>query len=213
MGFVHEWQQVPVAPKQAAQYAAAAERVPAHHHVVMLDSADAFAQGSEADVLAAFRRASGGRPIVLGLETGCPKRRCTPAPPAGGRPLGRAGPAGIPWLSYINGGFVMGKAWAAARLWRSTASNGCCGANKKFSAQLGIGRFARANEAMVAFDHAQELIAHVISSAKDNQWRAHYATAVRAPPRRRPRAGVQLVEDLAAAAQAGAVARLEPAAQ
>ena len=77
----------------------------------------------------------------------------------------------------------MGEAWAAARLWRSTASNGCCGANKKFSAQLGIGRFARANAPMVAFDHAQELIAHVISSAKDNQWRAHYATTVRAPPR------------------------------
>ena len=169
--------------EMAAQYAAAAERVPAHHHVVMLDSADAFAQGSADDVLAAFRRASGGRPIVLGLETGCPPRRCTPAPPAGGRPLGRAGPAGIPWLSYINGGFVMGEAWAAARLWRSTASNGCCGANKKFSAQLGIGRFARANAPMVAFDHAQELIAHVISSAKDNQWRAHYATTVRAPPR------------------------------
>lgn len=86
------------------------------------------------------------------------RRRCTAAPPAGGRPLGRAGPAGIPWLSYINGGFVMGEAWAAARLWRSTASNGCCGLNKKFSAQLGIGRFARANAAMVAFDHAQELV-------------------------------------------------------
>ena len=78
--------------EMAAQYAAAAERVPAHHHVVMLDSADAFAQGSEADVLAAFRRASGGRPIVLGLETGCPKRRCTPAPP---HATGRAAPAGI----------------------------------------------------------------------------------------------------------------------
>ena len=62
--------------EMAAQYAAAAERVPAHHHVVMLDSADAFAQGSADDVLAAFRRASGGRPIVLGLETGCPKRHC-----------------------------------------------------------------------------------------------------------------------------------------
>jgi hypothetical protein len=62
--------------EMAAQYAAAAERVPARHHVVMLDGADAFAQGSADDVLAAFRRASGGRPIVLGLETGCPKRHC-----------------------------------------------------------------------------------------------------------------------------------------
>ena len=61
--------------EMAAQYAAAAERVPARHHVVMLDSADAFSQGSPDDVLAAFRRVSGGRPIVLGLETGCPKRR------------------------------------------------------------------------------------------------------------------------------------------
>ena len=61
--------------EMAAQYAAAAEGVPAHHHVVMLDSADAFAQGSTDEVLAAFRRVSGGRPIVLGLETGCPRCR------------------------------------------------------------------------------------------------------------------------------------------
>ena len=61
----------------AAQYAAAAEGVPAHHHVVMLDSADAFAQRSTDEVLAAFRRVSGGRPIVLGLETGCPTHRST----------------------------------------------------------------------------------------------------------------------------------------
>ena len=61
--------------EMAAQYAAAAEGVPAHHHVVMLDSADAFAQGSTGEVLAAFRRVSSGRPIVLGLETGCPRCR------------------------------------------------------------------------------------------------------------------------------------------
>ena len=241
--------------EMAAQYAAAAEGVPVHHHVVMLDSADAFSQGSPDDVLAAFRRVSGGRPIVLGLETGCPKRRsmveasswppvsswppavrgtvalasgrpmgahsrawaavqnvlllyippqerlvhcvsptgrrlvepmwpvrrhewalpgaltrgtphltwllrsrCTAAPPAGGRKLGLAGPAGIPWLSYINGGFVMGEAWAAARLWRTAAVLGCCGPNKKFSAQLGIGRFALASAPIVAFDHGQELV-------------------------------------------------------
>eukprot|EP00964_Phaeocystis_antarctica_P018244 scaffold10103_cov59-Phaeocystis_antarctica.AAC.3 len=33
--------------------------------------------------------------------------------------------------------------------------------------------------------HAQELIAHVINSAKDNQWRAHYAATARVPPRAR----------------------------
>ena len=52
----------------------------------------------------------------------------------------------------------MGEAWAAARLWRHAAANGCCGLNKKFSAQLGIGRFAKASAAMVAFDHAQALV-------------------------------------------------------
>lgn len=86
------------------------------------------------------------------------RSRCTAAPPAGGRKLGLAGPAGIPWLSYINGGFVMGEAWAAARLWRTAAVLGCCGPNKKFSAQLGIGRFALASAPIVAFDHGQELV-------------------------------------------------------
>ena len=110
----------------------------------------------------------------------------------------------------------MGEAWAATKLWRHAAANGCCGLNKKFSAQLGIGRFSKASAAMVAFDHtqalvltltlpltptltltltlnptltfdyhAQELIAHVINSAKDNQWRAHYAATARVPARAR----------------------------
>ena len=52
----------------------------------------------------------------------------------------------------------MGEAWAATRLWRHAAANGCCGLNKKFSAQLGIGRFALASAPIVAFDHGQELV-------------------------------------------------------
>ena len=113
--------------EMAMRYAAAAESVPTQDHVVMLDSADAFAQGSASEVLAAFRSVASGRPLVLGLETGCPRGRCTSAPPhGGGRKMGAAGPAGIPWLSYINGGFVMGEAWAAARLWRAAARDGCC---------------------------------------------------------------------------------------
>ena len=54
----------------ASRYAAVAERVPPHDHVVMVDGADAFAQASATEVLAAFRRVASGRPLVLGLETG-----------------------------------------------------------------------------------------------------------------------------------------------
>lgn len=96
--------------EMAAHYAAAAERVPAHHHVVMLDSADAFAQGSADDVLAAFRRASGGRPIVLGLETGCPKRHCTVK--SSSWPPAARGTLGICALSFVG---ADSGAWSAHR--------------------------------------------------------------------------------------------------
>ena len=120
----------------ATRYATVAEGVPSHDLVVMLDSADAFAQASAGEVLDAFRVVASGRPLVLGLETGCPRGRCTSAP---GQRMAAPGTAGIPWLSYINGGFVAGEAWAAATMWRAVARDAASQPGKP-SAQLGIGR-------------------------------------------------------------------------
>ena len=101
VGRLQRWQGF---DRMAASYAAAAEGLPSRAKVAFIDSADAFVQASADEALAAFRLVAKGRPLVLGLETGCPPKRCTAAKL--GRRMGSAGPAGIPWLTYVNGGFA-----------------------------------------------------------------------------------------------------------
>ena len=86
--------------------------------VAYADSADAFAQGTTADWVGAFRRVARGKPVVVGLESNCPPGRCVPVADAG-----LPTPSGVPGYVHVNGGFVMGEAWAIAKVWRAIAFN------------------------------------------------------------------------------------------
>ena len=142
--------------------------------VAYADSADAFAQGTTADWVGAFRRVARGKPVVVGLESNCPPGRCVPVADAG-----LPTPSGVPGYVHVNGGFVMGEAWAIAKVWRAIAFNegnvSCCDHTKRgrLDPQLGLGRFALAHPSLVAFDHRQELAANLINFERD-EWPTHY---------------------------------------
>ena len=141
----------------AGLYADAAARLPRRQIAVMVDSEDAFVQASEAHLLSAFQRVWAGRPLVLGLETGCPPHRCTTPPPRAGE---NTSASGIANLSHINGGMVIGEAWALEKLWRAVgqANYSCCNAKGQPSAQRGIGRFVTEHPELFAFDRSQRLV-------------------------------------------------------
>ena len=163
----------------AKTYARAMAQLPPDQLTIVMDSTDAFAQASEAEVVAAFERVSMGKPIVLSLETGCPRTRCTEAPAAAGEVEAAEAYTGIPGLKNVNGGFVMGRAAALKQLWEFTAAHACCANtkhNQKPSAQLGIGRFFTAHPELVAFDRTQQLCAQ-IQNMRYNQFKRHYQVA------------------------------------
>lgn len=142
--------------------------------VAYVDSADAFVQGTAADWLAAFERASGGKPVLVGLESNCPEGRCVPVANAA-----LPSPSGIKGYVHVNGGFVMGEAWAVHRVWQAITDNeksiACCDPTHKgrLDPQLGLGRFALAHPELVAFDHRQEVAANLINFDTD-EWLTHY---------------------------------------
>eukprot|EP00966_Prymnesium_polylepis_P103436 2395066-Prymnesium_polylepis.1 len=82
-----------------------------------MDSTDAFAQGSEAELLSAWNTISKGRPLAICVETNCPRGRCTAARASEAELSEAASVTGIPSMRYINGGLLMGEAWALRRLW------------------------------------------------------------------------------------------------
>ena len=142
--------------------------------VAYADSADAFVQGTTADWVSAFHRVARGKPVVVGLESNCPPGRCVPVADAGAPT-----PSGVPGYVHVNGGFMMGEAWAIAKVWRAIAFNegnvSCCDHTKRgrLDPQLGLGRFALAHPSLVAFDHRQELAANLINFERD-EWPTHY---------------------------------------
>lgn len=163
-------------------YADYAATLPPRQLVTMVDTADALPQAGPAAVAAAFHRVSGGRPLVIGLETNCPEGFCVPVPHI----VARAGPSpsGIPSLQNVNGGFVIGEAWAVHKLWRAVARNennvSCC-RRGKLHPQLGIGRFALRNPNLVAYDERQELVGNVVNVNSD-EWHAHWELVTAEPP-------------------------------
>ena len=163
----------------AKTYARVMGQLPAEQLTIVMDSTDAFVQASAEDVVSAFERVARGKPIVLSLETGCPRTRCTEAPAVAGEAEAAEAITGIPGLRNINGGFVMGRAGALKQLWEYTAAHACCANtkhNQKPSAQLGIGRFLTAYPDLVAFDRTQQLCAQ-IQNMRYNQFRRHYEIA------------------------------------
>ena len=154
----------------------------------MMDSTDAFIQGTEAEVRAAYDATSRGRPLVMAVETNCPSSRCTTAPVPEEALQAAEATTGIRYLRYVNGGMVMGEAWALTKLWDfvSVYNNSCCSKKGLPSAQLGIGRFIKANPQMFAFDLKQRLCA-VITNLKKNNWNeshAHYEGSPLSQPQR-----------------------------
>ena len=133
---------------------------------VMMDSQDGFVQGTAEEVARRFRAA--GRPILLGLETGCPPARCATPAPRPGEPSDPIELVGIANLTHINGGIVVGEAAALKLMWRYVAkhthvrtrdANG--NVVSRHSAQHGIGAFVEAHPNMVAFDRTQMLTATI----------------------------------------------------
>ena len=170
----------------AHQYAATVAQLPPEQIAIVMDCTDAFVQSSEADIRAAFLRVAGDKPIVLSLESGCPRTRCTEAPTTPGEVEAAEKQVGIPSLTHVNGGFVMGKAWALKQLWNYAANHSCCTntkRNKWPSAQLGIGRFMLAHPHMVAVDRRQHLCAQ-INNMRRNEWRLHYELTNFSTPQR-----------------------------
>ena len=160
----------------AKLYAHTMGQLPPDQLTIVMDSTDAFAQASDTEIIAAFKRVSQGKPIVLSLETGCPRTRCTEAPSQAGDAGATESVTGIPGLRNVNGGFVMGRASALKQLWEYTSAHACCANtkhNQKPSAQLGIGRFLAAHPEMVAFDRTQQLCAQ-IQNMRYNQFKRHY---------------------------------------
>ena len=172
----------------AHQYAAEVAKLPPEQIAIVMDCTDAFVQAGELDIRAAFTAAAAGKPIVLSLETGCPRTRCTEAPAAKGEVEAAEKKVGISSLTHVNGGFVIGRAWALKRLWDYAANHSCCTntrRNKWPSAQLGIGRFMLAHPELVAVDRTQQLIA-VINNMRSNEWRRHYELTNFTQPQRDP---------------------------
>ena len=140
--------------------------------LVMLDSADMVMQQSWSHLVKTFFEVSQGKPLVMALETGCPagaatapgsSGRCVPGPPNLLRARGDGSAmSGIQNLRNINGGFVMGHAWAMEKLWSAVARNerkiSCCH-HGQLNPQLGMGRFAHMYPEMVALDVEQRLCA------------------------------------------------------
>lgn len=147
--------------------------------LVMIDSADVVVQRDAVHLLREFHRFAA--PLVVALETGCPggaaadpgtAGRCVPmrlsaraprmAPILKGSLRSSASSTAFPDLRYVNGGFVVGRAWAMARMWRAIARNennlSCCHRGA-FNPQLRVGRFARLHPEMVAYDTSQRLCA------------------------------------------------------
>ena len=155
-----------------------AQRSPKQIAVVM-DSQDAFVQGS-ADEIRSHLRAT-GKPLVLVLETGCAKKRCTTPVPRPGEESNSTKLVGIPDLLHINGGVVVGEAHALEFMWRFVANNTFTG-NRMFhihSAQHGIGKFVRAYPDFMAFDRTQAMAAVINTLAngkrmKVTEWTRYY---------------------------------------
>lgn len=159
----------------ARSYAAATAHLAQHSPrqvAVVMDSQDAFVQGSAEEIRAALRTA--GRPLVLVLESGCARKRCTTPMPHPGEEANSSLLIGIPDLTHINGGVVVGEAHALATMWRFVANNTYTGNRiiHQHSAQHGIGKFVRAHPELMAFDRTQSLAA-VINSPPAGQGGVH----------------------------------------
>jgi len=162
----------------AKQYASAVSQLSPERVVVTMDSSDIWAQASSSSIRALFDKVAAGRPIVLALETGCSKGRCTVAPGTSQEVDAATNFTGIPDLTHINGGFVIGRAGALHHMWTFVANNSCCRVTRtrragKPSAQLGIGRFVSAHPGLVAYDRTQQLCANVVN-VKTNEYRKYY---------------------------------------
>eukprot|EP00308_Calcidiscus_leptoporus_P025656 CAMPEP_0119374412 /NCGR_PEP_ID=MMETSP1334-20130426/30587_1 /TAXON_ID=127549 /ORGANISM="Calcidiscus leptoporus, Strain RCC1130" /LENGTH=329 /DNA_ID=CAMNT_0007392479 /DNA_START=165 /DNA_END=1154 /DNA_ORIENTATION=+ len=161
----------------ANMYSAAAAALPAETLAIFVDHSDVFIQADAESIASAFYAVSAGKPLVLSLETGCPKGRCTVA--ANVSSDGHGG-SGIPGLRHINGGFVIGHAWAQRKLWSVAAQRSCCRiqhGKRVASAQRGIGAFARAYPELVSFDAPQRLCAVIVNLRTSNEWALHYEFA------------------------------------
>lgn len=177
----------------ARLYAAAmrqlARRAPRQVAVVM-DSQDAFVQGS-ADEIRDRLRAT-GKPLVLALETGCARKRCTTPAPQPGEEANSSKLVGIPGLSHINGGVVVGEAHALEMMWRFVANNTFTGnrMSHQHSAQHGIGKFVGAHPNLMAFDRTQRLSAVIKEERggeggiKGGEWSQQYYDVERIDPPR-----------------------------
>lgn len=172
----------------ARQYADAAAALPPTALAIFADHSDMFIQADAAAIAGAFEHAAEGKPLVLSLETGCPNGRCTVGVNvSASRPLGESG---IPSLRFVNGGIVIGYAWALRRLWDHAANNSCCRVvhHKRIpSAQRGIGDFVRSHRELVAFDRAQRLCSVIVNLRTGNEWAQHYGALPPGQPGTLPR--------------------------
>ncbi|KAL3913914.1 MAG: hypothetical protein SGPRY_007811 [Prymnesium sp.] len=154
--------------------------------LAMVDSADAVMQTSWETMTNTFDSVARGKPLVFALETGCPAG-AAPSPGSSGRcvpaqdtvleaEVNSQGSAGIKRLRHINGGFVMGRAWAMAMLWREVAQNhrniSCC-YRGKLNPQLGMGRFAALHPEMALLEKDR--------ARGDNEFDLHYELHSRPP--------------------------------
>jgi len=165
-------------------YAEYTASLPPKHLVLTVDSGDGLMQASAIEVAAAFEHVAGGRPLAFSLETGCPKGFCIPIKSVVGNNANHT-PSGISGLQNVNGGFVMGQAWAVHKLWHAVATNtdniACCHKGK-LHPQLGIGRFALQYPELVSFDAKQHLAATIGTKAA-NEWLEHYEICEHASPK------------------------------
>lgn len=180
----------------ATKYAEVADRLARRSPrqvAIMMDSQDAFVQASAETVVRRFRDA--GRPIVVGLETGCPPSRCTTPEPRPGELSNPVELVGIANLTHINGGIVIGEAAALKTMWEYVATHTFVSIRdatgrtlSRHSAQKGIGAFVNAHPSMVAFDRTQMLAAIINENGAvghEPEFRRYYAIEQLSTPRNR----------------------------
>ena len=180
-----------LARSYAAATAQLARRSP-NQVAVIMDSQDAFVQGSAQEIRDALR--ASGKPLMLVLETGCARKRCTTPLPQPGEDANSTRLVGIPGLTHINGGVVVGEAAALEVMWGFVANNTYTGnrMSHQHSAQHGIGKFVNAHPELMAFDRTQALAA-VMNAApggsgasaqtSGHEWSQFYDTELVSPPR------------------------------
>lgn len=154
----------------AQSYANASRRLHPNALVVFSDYSDVFIQKSSVQIMEAYNAVRKGRPILLSLETGCWRDRCTAI-------VHNDTTSGIKNLTYLNGGIVMGYAGALGDLWEHASNFSCCRLRKPHmvhSAQRGIGHFATTYPDMVTYDTTQRLTSVIVNLRSRNELTKYY---------------------------------------